>query len=484
LPTAAGASPWETFDKPRGLTFGGRGFVTAAPDLKMEGPWEDRFELRSGIDFRVRYKFARTARFAIGAKFRYVLRHGADTEHDAWFDLGDTYLQFRVRKFTLRAGRYRLGWGRNALLSPLNRLTPVDYTVAFSPGGAREARIPVTAVRLNLNLFPISLELVWIPLYQPARLSFYGHDFSVLRPGMLEQMLPSLIPSTGAGLVDDELRRATPRIIDAITGLDPYARDGIQSYLVTSMPEEVIWNSDIGFRFGGSAGPVDFDVVAVYYLLDQPELTFAEELVGPLLDGRSPTSGELTRLTNPDAEIVTSVYPRSFMVGGDISVAAGGFVFSAEAAFDTVAVRYTRRLQSYRSEAVRYAVAVRYNFGSVVAFTAEFGHDVTLRPRPDTVLMRQHELTAAFLGMLRLFRDRLQLMVSASYSVFPRDLYLHPQVMVEVDDGLYATFGVQIFEGFRPDAEPSLDSFLSYEGGIVGWFRGNDYAYGTIEYRF
>ncbi|MCP4867096.1 MAG: hypothetical protein GY898_00065 [Proteobacteria bacterium] len=481
---AADAAPWETYDKPRGLTFGGRAFATTAPDLGMHGPYEDRFTLRSGIDFRVKYKFAKNARFALGAKFRYVMRHGDRTEHDAWFDLGETYLQFRVKKFTLRAGRYRLGWGRNALLSPLSRLTPVDYTTAFEPGGATEARISVAAVRMNLNLYPVSLELVWIPLYTPARISFYGRDFSVLRPGMLEQTLPALMPTTGAGLIDDELRRATPRLTELITEMDPYARDGIQSYLVPNLPDEVIWNSDIGMRFGATAGPVDVDVVALYYLLDTPELRIADELKDPLLDGRTPTAGEVTRLTNPDAELVTSTYLRSFMAGADVAIAAGGFVVSAEAAFDTTSVQYTRRLEPYRSPMLRYAVALRYNFGTVVAFTAEFGHDVTLRPRQDTFLTRQHELTAAFVGTLRLFRDRLQLTLSASYSVFPRDLYLHPQVVVEVDGGLYATFGVQLFEGFRPDAEPTLDSFLSYQGGIVGWFRGNDYAYGTIEYRF
>ena len=483
-PSLAQAAPWELKPKPKGLTYGGKVFVSAAPDLKMEGPYEDRFQLRSGVDFRVKYKFAKDARFAVGAKFRYALRHGDRVEHDAWFDLGETYLQFRKGKFSLRAGRFRHSWGRNALLSPLNRLNPIDYTVAFEPGGAAEARIPVAAVRLNLNLYPVALELIWLPLYTPARVAYYGRDFAVFRPGMLEEMLPDLVPQTGAGLIDDELRRATPRIVEAITSLDPYARDGLQSYLVPSVPEEVIWNSDLGFRFGATAGPVDFDVVPLYHVLDQPEVTIARELVDPLIDERPITSGELTRLTNPDAEITSADYPRSLLAGADVAVAAGGFVISAEGAFETTSVHYTQRFEPYRSPAVRYAAALRYNFGTVVAFTAEFGHDINLRHRRDTFLTRQHELTAAFVGTLRLFRDRLQLTLSASYAVFPRDLYVHPQVVIEVEDGLVATFGVHVFEGFRPDVEPTLASFLAYEGGIVGWLRGNDYAYGTIEYRF
>jgi len=475
---------WKVKKRPDGLSYGGRVFTTPAPDLVMKGPYEDRFLWASGVDFRVKYRFADDARFAIGAKFRYELRFGDRVEADAWFDLGQTWLQFRKGRFSLRAGRFVQKWGRNALLSPLNRLNPIDYTVAFEPGGDAEARIPVLAVRASLNLHPVGIDVFWLPLYQPARLSFYGRDFSVFRPGLLEEMLPGLVPSTGAGLVDDELRRAGDRVVDELTALDPYARDGLQSYLVPGLPEEVIWNSDLGARVGITGRGVDLDFVFLYHLLDQPEIVLHEGLREPLLDQRLPDSGELTRLTNPGEKIVEARYRRSFMAGGDVAVATGGFVFSVEAAFDSARILYTKRLEPYRSPDVRWAAAVRYNYGTVFAITVELGHDILLAPRDDTFLVRRHELQTAMLGTVRLFQDRLQISLAASYQVFQRDLYLHPKVVLEVDDHLVATVGVQLFEGFRPDVEPNLDSFLSYEGGIVGWFRANDHAYATIEYRF
>lgn len=484
LPSLASAAPWKLKKKPPGLTFGGRVFTTVAPDLAMRGPYEDRFQWRSGVDFRVRYKFADDARFNIGAKARYQLRHGDRTEYDLSVDLGETYLHFRKGKFSARIGRFLHSWGRNTLISPLNVLNPLDYTVAFDPGGAAESRIPVLAVRLNLGLYPISLEAIWIPFFQPARVTFYGRDFAVFRPGLLEEMLPSLVPGTGAGLVDDELRRAGDRVVDELVGLDPYARDGVQSYLLPGLPEETIFSSDIGLQFGASASPVDLDIVLLYHLLDQPEVLLHEGIREPLLDGRLPTSAELTQLTNPGSQLVQARYPRSLMAGADLSIAAGGFVFTAEGAFESTRVLYTQRLEPYRSPAVRWAAGLRYNFGTVFAFVAEFGHDIIIRPQEDTFYVRSHELQAAFVGTVRLFRDRLQLTLTASYAIFPQDLYLHPQVVLELDDHVVATFGLQIFEGFRPDIEPTLHSFLSYSGGIVGWLRSNDYAYGTVEYRF
>lgn len=477
-------SLWKLKKRPEGLSYGGRVFTTPAPDLVMKGPYEDRFLWASGIDFRVRYRFADDARFAIGAKFRYEVRFGDRVEADAWFDLGQTYLQFRKGRFSLRAGRFVQKWGRNALLSPLDRLNPIDYTVAFQPGGDLEARIPVLAVRASLNLHPVGIDVFWLPLYQPARLSFYGRDFSVFRPGLLEEMLPGLIPGTGAGLVDDELGRAGDRIVDELTSLDPYARDGLQSYLVPGLPEEAIWNSDLGARVGISGRGVTADVVFLWHLLDQPEIVLHEALREPLLDNRLPDSGELTRLTNPGEKIVEARYRRSIMAGADVAVAVKGFVISAEAAYDSARILYTKRLEPYRSPDVRWAAAVRYNFGTVFAITVEVGHDILLAPRDDTFLVRRHELQTAMLGTVRLFQDRLQISLAASYQVFQRDLYLHPRVVLEVDDHLVATVGVQLFEGFRDDVEPTLDSFVSYEGGIAGWFRANDHAYATIEYRF
>jgi len=459
-------------------------FTSFAPDLVMRGPYEDRFQWRSGVDFRVKYKFADNARFAIGSKLRYQLRHGDRTEYDVTIDLGETYLHFRKGKFSARIGRFLHAWGRNTLISPINVLNPIDYTVAFDPGGAEEARIPVLAVRLNLGLYPISLEAIWIPLFQPARIPFYGRDFAVFRPGLLEEMLPGMMPGTGSGLVDDELRRVADRLVDELVGMDPYMRDGLQSNMLPGLPNRTIFNSDIGFRFGASASPVDLDVVLLYHLIDQPEVHLHDGIRGPLLDGRLPTSAELTQLSNPGEQIISASYPRSLMVGGDLSIAGGGIVFTAEGAFESTRVLYTRQLEPYRSPAVKWAASLRYNFGTVFAFALEFGHDVIIRPREDTFYVRPHELQTAFVGTVRLFRDRLQLTLSASYAIFPQDLYLHPQVVLELDDHVVAKFGVQIFEGFRPDIEPTIDSFLSYSGGIVGWLRSNDYAYGTVEYRF
>ncbi|MEE2829868.1 MAG: DUF1302 family protein [Myxococcota bacterium] len=475
---------WTPHPKPRGLSYGGKLWTSVAPDLAMVGPYEDRFEWHSGLDFTLKYRFAPSARFVIGANFRYVLRAGDRVEADLWLDLGTTYLQFRKGKFRLRVGRFVHNWGRNTLLSPLNQLNPIDSVIGFSPEGASRARIPTLALQTNLNLHPVVLEAIWLPVYQPARTSFYGRDFSVFRPGMIEELLPTLVPTTGAGLVDDALTDAGQWLVDTLAGLDPYARDGIQSYLAFDRPEEFPWNGDIGARIGLTGRAVDADFVLFWHTLDSPELSLHEDLRRPLLENRLPDSGELTRLTNPDGAPITSTHHRSLLAGADIAVAAGGFVLSGEAAYNSKGVYYTREFESYVSPHFNYAVALRYNSGTTAAVTLEFSHDLLLRPEENTWLRDQHQLRLAFLGSLRLFSERLQVTFSLAWDILQQDLYVHPRLVVVVNDRLQVAFGASVFEGFRSDAGPSLDALRAYGGGPVGYFRGNDYAYGTVDVSF
>lgn len=476
---AAAATP-----KPKGLRYGGRAFLSIAPDLRMEGPYEDRFAFRSGVDFGVKYKFTPDARFAIGAKFRYAIRSGDRVEADFWFNLADTWVQGRKGPLTVRGGMLTMSWGRNLLLSPLNILNPLDYTAGLSSDDPSDGRIPVLAARATLSLPPVSLELVFIPFFQPMRVAFYGRDFAVLRPGLLEQLLPSAIPQIGAGVVDDVLGGVGDRLVDAIVNLDPYQRDGLQSYLVAAPPEELPWNGDVGLRVGLTGRGIDADFYGLWYVLDQPYVQLHPALLAPLLESRMPSSSELTQLTNPGAELASSRYWRGVMAGADVVFAGGGFVVSLEGAFRSRSVRYTTDLQPYLSPALQWSLGVRYNLSTTLALDAEFQHDIILRPEPDTWIHRPHGLQTALGASIRLAGDRLELRLTGSYNILQRDLYVHPRVSLDLGGGFSTAFGLQIFEGFRDDLEPTLDGLRSYAGGIPGWFRGNDYAYATLEYRY
>jgi len=484
----ASHAPWTARPKPQGLTYGGRLFTSLAPDLHMSGPYEDRFGWYSGADFRVKYKFASNARFQIGARFRYDLRHGDRVESDAWFDLGPTYLHFRHRKLTVRVGRMVLVWGRNPLLSPVNVLSPMDGERLLSAAGTDDPRIPVTAARIKLELHPVTLEAVYIPFFQPARHSFFGRDFSLLRPGMLESALGELsemLPSTGMVLLDTTMARVTDKLSQSLLSLDPYARDGLQSYLVADLPEEFPWHGDIGLRVGLSGPGVEADFYGLLYILDRPSVQLHDALRLPLVEERQMSVLEFNELLDPEAPVATPLYHRAVMAGADLSLAAAGFVITGEAAFKSRSVHYTRELEPLVSPSLEYALAVRYSYGTVFGVDAEFGHRIlTAAELPELLFDQQHDLRIAVMAFVRLFRDRMELKLAGSWNILRRDLYLHPQANIEIDDRLSVVFGAQLFFGFFPDLEPGLSSLRSYRGGLVGYFKDNDYVYGTLEFAF
>jgi len=463
-------------------------FTSLAPDLHMAGEFEDRFSWTSGLDFRVKYKFAPTARFQVSAKFRYQLRSGDTVESDYWFGLGDTYLALRKGRFSLRVGRMVLRWGRNPLLSPLSMLSPVDSQQLLAGAGLEDPRIPVTAARLKLALHPVALELVYIPFFQPARTSFFGRDFSVLRPGMLPSLLThfaAMVPSTGDVLLDSTMSRLGEKLSGALLTLDPYSRDGLQSYLVMDLPEEFPWHGDLGARVGLSGPGIEADFFALTYLLDSPSIELNPSLRLPLAEGRQLSLSELNDLLDPGAALATPVYHRGFMAGADVSLAKGGFVVTGEMAWKARTQHYTAALEPLVVPSVEYALAVRYSYGTIFGVDLEFAHRILVADDLPALLFEQeHDLQLALMMVARLFRDRVEVVLGANWNMLQQDLYLHPRVSVDVDDRLSVVFGAQLFFGFQPDLSGDLASIQTYRGGLAGYFRGNDYAYGNLEVRY
>ena len=202
------------------------------------------------------------------------------------------------------------------------------------------------------------------------------------------------------------------------------------------------------------------------------------------MDGRTLDSAAVTQLTNPDAELVSSRHERALMGGVDVVGSIGGMVLSAEVAVRSKSVQFTERLESYTSPSVSYAVAARYQSGTTFALDVEFLHDILLRPRPDTLLRGVHDLRLAGVATLRLWRETFQLAVLGTWDILRADVYLHGRATVVFDDVLRLHLGIQFFGGFRADVEPTAGSLRSYGGGPIGYFRRNDYAYGTLLFTF
>jgi hypothetical protein len=99
------------------------------------------------------------------ARFRYGLE---GEERRLLVDLREAYVSAYAGPFDLRIGQQIVIWGRADAFNPTNNVTPFDLRVRSPVEDDR--RIGNVGARAFLNLSPVRLEGVWMPLYVPSEL--------------------------------------------------------------------------------------------------------------------------------------------------------------------------------------------------------------------------------------------------------------------------------------------------------------------------
>ena len=94
---------------------------------------------------------------------------GIGASSDAIVRPGDLYVEFRTRRFDLRAGASRIVWGRLDEIQPTDVVNPIDLT-RFLLEGRSEARLPVGLLRGRVFLAGSStIEGVFVPAFRASR---------------------------------------------------------------------------------------------------------------------------------------------------------------------------------------------------------------------------------------------------------------------------------------------------------------------------
>lgn len=119
----------------------------------------------------------RTAKVTYGDAFAEArLKYGlqGDTT-DMTVDLREAYVNTYLGPLDLRLGQQIIVWGRADAFNPTNNLTPADLRVRSPVEDDR--RLGNVGARAFLNLQPIRIEGVWMPLYRPAELPIVVPDY-------------------------------------------------------------------------------------------------------------------------------------------------------------------------------------------------------------------------------------------------------------------------------------------------------------------
>jgi hypothetical protein len=97
------------------------------------------------------------------------LRYGQQGDvRDLFIDLREAYVNVYVGPVDIRLGNQIIVWGRADAFNPTNNLTPIDLRIRSPLEDDR--RVANVGARAFLNLTPVRIEGVWMPLYAPVEL--------------------------------------------------------------------------------------------------------------------------------------------------------------------------------------------------------------------------------------------------------------------------------------------------------------------------
>jgi hypothetical protein len=86
--------------------------------------------------------------------------------NDVFLDLREAYVNAYLGPIDLRLGKQIVVWGRADAFNPTSNITPVDFRIRSPIEDDR--RVGNIGARMFVNLLPVRIEAVWMPLYEPT----------------------------------------------------------------------------------------------------------------------------------------------------------------------------------------------------------------------------------------------------------------------------------------------------------------------------
>lgn len=193
-------------------------------------------------------------------------------ESESGFFLREAYLYYTPSEWDIRAGRQIITWGVADALRLTDIISPMDYT-EFLAEDYDDIRVPVNALRVRYVQSGWSAEAVVVPVCSWFTLPLNPENpWSVSLPGVNI----------------------------------PY------SVYLSGTPDKKLKNLEVGGRFSAYSNGIDFSLCALLTWNKMPVI-------------------KKTLLAGPEL-VCTGEYRRMTMVGGDVSIPFGQFVFRGEVA--------------------------------------------------------------------------------------------------------------------------------------------------------
>jgi len=447
-----------------------------AADLQHENKTEDTVESWTWIRARAKHRTANSEWF-FGARAIHHVRHGVDTESLWEIELGETGIAGSSGSLYGRAGNLIERWGKLDMTPVLDVFNPRDLT-AGPLGTIESARLPTPMAVLEATAGSGRVEVIYAPFPESDRIQTEGSDWSLIRPGMLNDTLTDAATWQGesAALLSEQIAQLGSLANDVSPST---VRKISSSVSDLERPEQTGLNGNAGLRISMEGAGFDAAVMGANLTSSIPETTLNPMLRAVLDRQELPAIDDLGgALSSPPIE---TTWPRSWLVGTEASTVVGPMGVRAEAAWWSNKVVQQPWFNATTSAATAAGLGIDWAYGTTVFVSME-GRWLHLLDPPD-VLVFTAANTIECGGTIRVSAaaDTVGIILAGLWNPTFNEGIVRPEVQWRVSDPVHVSIGAVVIDG--PSAPPrTLNGALRYRGGPLSLASENDVVFASLRW--
>ncbi len=457
-----------------------RGYAKAegAFDIRDDLSDEDLVALHTSLFFEGKIHFSDRFGALLSTRGRYELYANGKTHTFKEIDLYEGYADLTFSRFDLRLGKQIVSWGRTDIISPVNNLNPRDMRGFFNPE-IEDLRLPLLMGRLDYYIGDFTVEVIYIPFFEPSPFHLYGHDYAALKQ---IELIP---PPTGLleTLVDHDI---FPDIW-SLSDLTPELWSRLEpALLATKWPRDnFAEGSEAGIRLTWSGQGLDLAASYLFTRSDLPTVTLDPGLIDFFTDGTLTLAEylEVVEKINRGSSIYRSRYERIHIIGADLAASVGPVILNAEAACHLKRTYYQSEADKVRSPTFFYTLSLDYLWRGRYFLVGQFFHSIVLESVDRPLLFYDRHTTGLAAAFRASFLDEaLRYEIVAICLLNRGDLILSPRVSYKVTDHLSISAGLNWFEGMGLGSGLNLIDIEHYT--MIGHLDNNDQVFLSLKYFF
>ena len=457
-----------------------RGYAKAegAFDIRDDLSDEALVALHTSLFFEGKIHFSDRFGALVSARGRYELYANGKTHTFKEIDLHEGYADLTFAHFDLRLGKQIVNWGRTEIISPVNNLNPRDMRGFFNPE-IEDLRLPLLIGRLDYYIGDFTVEVIYIPFFEPSPFHLYGYDYAALKQ---IELIP---PPTGLleTLVDNDI------FPDIWTHFDltPELWSRLEpALLATEWPRDnFAEGSEAGIRVAWSGQSFDLAVSYLFTRNDLPTITLDPVLIDFFTDGTLSLTEylEVVEKINGGSSLYRSRYERLHVIGADLAASAGPVTLNAEAACYLKRTYYQSDTDKIRSPTFFYTVSLDTLWRGRYFLLGQFFHSIVMEDGNSPLLLYDRHTTGLAAAFRVSFLDEaLRHEILAICLLNRGDLILSPRVSYKVTDHFSISAGLNWFEGVGLGSGLSLIDIEHFT--LTGHLDNNDQVFLSLKYFF